>query len=80
MMKRAGSVATCSSDDERELQFDVRRLDSGDAVDVFIEGERQWLRGTFQISTAGEAWIDIPRRGALAFESALAMGLKRVLH
>jgi hypothetical protein len=44
--------------DERELQFDVRRLEPGDQVDVFMEADRHWSRGTFQISTAGDALID----------------------
>jgi len=50
------------------------------SVEVDIERERQWLRGTFRISTAREAWVDVPRRGALAFESALTIGPKRILH
>jgi hypothetical protein len=79
-MRRTVAVMRAEIPDERELQFDIRRLESGDPVEVYIERERQWLRGTFLISTAGEAWIDVPRRGALAFESALTMGLKRILH
>lgn len=66
--------------DERELQFDVRRLESGDPVEVFVEREREWVRGTFRISSAGEALIDMFRRETVEFQRALAMGLKRVLH
>jgi len=65
--------------DEREPQFDVRRLESGDPVEVFVEREREWVRGRFRISTAGEAVIDMFRRETVEFERALAMGLKRVL-
>jgi hypothetical protein len=66
--------------DEREFQFDVRGLDSGHAVEVFLEDERRWVQGEFHISTAGDALVAIPRREALSFEQALLMGLKRVLH
>jgi len=66
--------------DERELQFDVRRLEPGDQVDVFMEAERRWSRGTFQISTSGDALIELPYRQSISFERALAMGLRRVLH
>jgi hypothetical protein len=66
--------------DERELQFDVRRLEPGDQVDVFMEADRHWSRGTFQISTAGDALIELQYRQSISFERALAMGLRRVLH
>jgi hypothetical protein len=66
--------------DERELQFDMRRLEPGDPVDVFMEAERRWSRGTFRISTAGDAIIELSHRQPLAFWDALAMGLRRVLH
>jgi hypothetical protein len=66
--------------DEREFQFDVRRLEAGDPVDVFGESERRWLRGTFRISTAGDAFVDLPRRDSIGFEDALRIGVRRVLH
>ena len=66
--------------DERELQFDVRRLEPGDQVDVFMEADRRWSRGTFQISTSGDALIELQYRQSISFERALAMGLRRVLH
>ena len=66
--------------DERELQFDVRRLEPGDDVDVFIEAERRWSRGTFRISTAGDAVVELAHRQTVALWDALAMGLRRVLH
>lgn len=66
--------------DERALQFDVRRLESGDPVEVFSEPERRWLRGTFRISTAGDALVDVARRESVRFCDALRMGVRRVLH
>jgi hypothetical protein len=66
--------------DERELQFDVRRLDVGDAVDVYVESERRWARGRFEISSEGRAFIDVAGREPIRFDSALLMGLRRVLH
>lgn len=66
--------------DERELQFDVRRLESGDPVEVLIESEHRWVRGTFRISTCGDAWVDLSLREPLPFERALFLGLKRILH
>lgn len=66
--------------DDREVEFDVRRLEPGDRVDVFIESERRWSRGVFQISTAGDAFVELAFRETLPFERALAMGLRRVLH
>jgi hypothetical protein len=66
--------------DERELQFDVRRLEAGDAVDVYVEHERRWTRGRFEISSEGYAFIDVAGRDPIRFDSALLMGLRRVLH
>ncbi len=64
--------------DERGAQFDVRLLESGDAIEVFVENERQWQRGVFEISTAGEALVSIGK-SELRFEKALQMGLRREL-
>jgi hypothetical protein len=66
--------------DERELQFDVRRLDAGDAVEVFVEEERRWVRGKFIVSSSGAAVVQLVSKPPLQFEAALAMGIKRVLH
>lgn len=80
-MRRIVNVLLHDSErDERELQFDVRRLEPGDPVEVFIDTERRWVRGTFQISTAGDALVEVPSRDVVMFERALYMGLKRVLH
>jgi hypothetical protein len=45
-----------------------------------MEADRHWSRGTFQISTAGDALIELQYRQSISFERALAMGLRRVLH
>lgn len=66
--------------DERESQFDVRRLEPGDAVDVFVEADRYWARGTFEITTDGNARILLSRENIIAFDVALHMGLRRVLN
>jgi hypothetical protein len=66
--------------DERELQFDMRRLDPGDAVEVFLEEERRWVRGQFLVSSSGAAVVQLVSKPPLQFEAALAMGIKRVLH
>jgi hypothetical protein len=66
--------------DDRAIEFDVHRLEPGDQVDVFVESERRWSRGTFQMSTTGDALVELPYRQTLSFERALAMGLRRVLN
>ena len=66
--------------DERALQFDVRGLEPGDHVEVFVESERRWVRGIFQISPAGDPLVDLPYRETITFHHALALGLRRVLH
>ena len=78
-MRRVVSMRSMSGWDERESQFDLRRLEPGDAVDVFVDEERRWARGTFKVSTAGDAFIDVERR-MVPFEAALASGLRRVLN
>jgi hypothetical protein len=66
--------------DERELQFDVRALDAGDGVEVFVEAERRWVRGQLRISTSGLALVQFASKPPVRLEEALAMGIKRVLH
>ena len=55
-MRRVVAIPVNDEDDDdfddREVDFDVRRLEPGDRVDVFVESERRWSRGVFQISTA----------------------------
>lgn len=67
--------------DEREWQFDVRQLETGDPVEVFVDEERRWVRGTFQITTSGQALVELGTGPArVSFHRALQMGLRRVLH
>ena len=66
--------------DERELQFDVRCLDAGDRVEVFLDGERRWTRARFEITTDGFALVRLINGEALRFDAALRMGLRRVLN
>ena len=58
--------------------YDVRRLTVGDNVELYIEPEHRWQRGTFAISTAGTAFIEIGGRVQFRFEQALLMGLRRL--
>lgn len=66
--------------DERELQFDIRQLDDGDAVEVFVEREARWRRGAFVISSSGEALVMFADADPVEFMTALRLGLRRVLH
>jgi hypothetical protein len=66
--------------DERELQFDVRCLEVGDRVEVFIDAERRWARGRFEITTAGIALVGLSNGNEIPFGAALRMGLRRVLN
>lgn len=67
--------------DERESQFDVRQLAAGDPVEVFVDDERCWLRGTFRLTAAGEPLVELIAGDArVELHRALAMGLRRVLH
>ena len=66
--------------DERELQFDVRCLDAGDRVEVFIDKDSGWTRGRFEISTAGLALILLTTGQEIGFDAALRMGLRRILN
>ena len=79
-MRRRVAMMIDEGCDERELQFDICHLEPGDQVDVFMEADRHWSRGTFQISTAGDALIELQYRQIISLERALAMGLRRVLH
>jgi hypothetical protein len=80
MRRLVAAMMEDGSSDERALQFDVCRLEPGDQVEVFMEAERYWSRGTLQISTAGDALIELQYRQTISFDRALAMGLRRVLH
>ena len=57
-------------------ELDVRRLERGDAVELFVDGERRWRLATFDISTAGVAFVELPQRIQFRLEQALLMGLR----
>ena len=79
-MRRTITAPTDRTCDEREIQFDIRALAPGDRVDVFFENERRWERGTLRITAAGDAVIDVRGREPIAFDDAVAMGIRRLLH
>ena len=66
--------------DPRARQFNEKRLQPGDAVEVFSPSERRWKRGIFCVSSAGDVLIDLPFDDAIPFAQAVADGLRRVLH
>jgi hypothetical protein len=51
-------------------------LERGDAVELYLELERRWQRATFDISTAGVAFVEVPGRVQFRFDQALLMGLR----
>ena len=59
--------------------YDVRCLTVGDSVEVYVGPERRWQHGTFGISTAGTAFVEIGGRVQFRFEQAMLMGLRRVV-
>src|SRR3954447_21339748 len=61
-----GQARTYRRMNGERFDYDVRQLSVGDVVEVFVE--RRWERGTFQISTAGTAFVDIPARTPYRFE------------
>ncbi len=76
-----GSVRDFRDQSRMQLErydYDTRHLGVGDPVEVFIEPERRWQRGTFGISTAGTAFVEIGGRVQFRFEQALLMGLRRI--
>jgi hypothetical protein len=60
---------------ERE-DLDVRSLERGDAVELYLEPEHRWQRATFDISTAGVAFVELPGRVQFRLDQALLMGLR----
>ena len=66
--------------DPRARQLNEKRLQPGDAVEVFSPSDRRWKRGTFYVSRAGDVLIDLPFDDAIPFAQAVADGLRRVLH
>jgi hypothetical protein len=62
---------------DARYDYDVRDLEIGDPVELFIAPERRWERGTFGVSTAGVAFVEIRGRVQFRFEQALLMGMRR---
>jgi len=57
-------------------QLDVRSLQLGDPVEVFMDSERGWCRGTFEITTAGVAVIAIAGDETVTLAEALILGMR----
>ena len=58
-------------------ELDVRTLERGDSVELYLELEHRWQRGMFDISTAGIAFVELPGRVQFRLDQALLMGLRR---
>ena len=57
-------------------ELDVRSLQLGDAVEVFMDNERGWCRGTFEITTAGVAVIALAGKDTVTLAEALILGMR----
>ena len=57
-------------------ELDVRRLQLGDAVEVFMDSARGWCRGYFDITTAGAAVIELPGGETVPLALALLLGMR----
>ncbi|MCU1282826.1 MAG: hypothetical protein JWM53_6372 [bacterium] len=68
------------SADEREFDFPVGYLQSGDPVEVYSWSEREWQRGTFEVTAAGIAVVAVAGRAAFRYDGARLMGVRRTLH
>ena len=58
---------------------DVRNLEPGDDVEVYIAPERTWAPGVFDISTRGVAYVQLGGRAMIGLEGAMLMGLRRIV-
>jgi hypothetical protein len=58
---------------------DVRNLEPGDEVEVYIAPERAWASGVFDVSTKGVAYVELRGRAMISLDGAMLMGLRRVL-
>lgn len=56
--------------------LDVRSLQLGDAVEVFMDNERGWCRGTFEITTAGVAVVALAGKETVTLAEALILGMR----
>jgi hypothetical protein len=66
--------------DERALQFDLRLLEPGDAVEVWVEASREWRHARVARGPTGLSCIVLGDGRLVRFESALLMGLRRILN
>lgn len=57
-------------------ELDVRSLQLGDPVEVFMDSERGWCRGTFEITTAGVAVIALAGAETVTLAEALILGMR----
>ena len=56
--------------------LDVRSLQLGDPVEVFMDSERGWCRGTVEITTAGVAVIALAVDETVTLAEALILGMR----
>lgn len=69
-----------TDDDERGLQFDVRLLEPGDPVDVYVDQSGIWQHARVTVTHTGVACVVLADGSLVRLESAVAMGLRRVLN
>jgi hypothetical protein len=83
--QRGGTVGTYRKNDAAQFlahktyDSDVRNLEPGDEVEVYVAPERAWASGTFDISTAGVAYVELRGRAMISLDGAILMGLRRVV-
>ncbi len=56
--------------------FDVHTLQPGDVVEVFVDEEGGWRRGRFDITTRGDAVIELVDRRWIDLAEALRSGIR----
>jgi SH3-like domain-containing protein len=66
--------------DERALQFDLRLLEPGDPVEIYVEAAHEWRRARVALGRGGIACVALSDGRTFPFESARRMGLRRVLN
>jgi hypothetical protein len=67
-------------EDERALQFDVHLLEAGDPVDIYLDTSGLWHHGRVEVSHTGIACVALADGRRVRMESAVLMGLRRVLN
>ena len=58
-------------------EFDLRNLQRGEVVEVFVDRARGWCRGTFEITTAGVAIVELAGGETVALAEALRNGIRQ---